>query len=81
MTVKTVRLPDGREVYTSLEGDIVDHLCWRHYGRENETTEAVLLANPGLAARGIVLPAGVPIVLPFIAARAETRRDTVNLFD
>ena len=49
--------------YRTVDGDVLDAICWRHYGHERATA-AVLEANPGLAARGPVLPAGVVIELP-----------------
>jgi phage tail protein X len=57
--------------YRTSDGDMVDRICWKHYGRTAGTVEAVLEANPGLAARGPVLPAGVIINLPDIVP--ETR--------
>lgn len=51
-------------VHVTVEGDMVDAVCHRHYGRRRGAVEAVLAANPGLAAMGPVLPAGVRIVLP-----------------
>ncbi|MEA3581460.1 tail protein X [Klebsiella pneumoniae] len=33
----------------AYQGDTVDALCWRHYGRTQGVTEQVLQANPGLA--------------------------------
>lgn len=45
------------------QGDTVDALCWRHLG-SSATVEAVLEANPGLAALGPVLPMGTPVTLP-----------------
>lgn len=54
--------------YRTIDGDMVDAICYRHYGNSRGSTlEAVLTANPGLAARGPVLPAGVDIYLPDIA--------------
>ena len=50
--------------YVTVDGDMVDLVCRRHYGRRRGAVEAVLEANPGLAARGPVLPAGVEILLP-----------------
>ena len=35
--------------YTSKEGDVIDDVCRRYYGREAGAVEAVLEANPGLA--------------------------------
>lgn len=49
--------------YRTREGDMLDAICWRHYGRENAVT-AVLNANPGLADRGTILPSGIQITLP-----------------
>lgn len=60
--------------YRTSDGDTVDYVCWRHYGRTAETVEVVLEANPGLAARGPVLPAGVEIELPAIE---EPERQTL----
>lgn len=45
-------------------GDTVDAVCWRHLGRTLAVVEAVFLANPGLAAVGVTLPAGHPIEIP-----------------
>lgn len=81
MSLKTVRRANGQVEYTTQEGDIVDHLCWQYYGRENETTEIVLSANPGHGAQGAVLGSGIVIRFPDIAPQAETRRDSINLFD
>lgn len=50
--------------YTTIDGDMVDAVCRRHYGRRRGAVEAVLAANPGLAAQGPLLPAGVEILLP-----------------
>lgn len=51
---------------TSLQGDMVDAICRRTYGDESGYAEAVLEANPGLAALGAVLPMGTVVVLPEI---------------
>lgn len=102
--------------YNTVEGDMLDYICWRHYGQhsqleaaarqmdpriyelspllaDNVTTlgqaaqsdlqgvvEAVLEANPGLANRGPVLPAGVTIVLPDITPQALDSQET-HLWD
>lgn len=51
---------------STLEGDFLDDLVAQHYGAAaaSGALSVVLAANPGLAARGPVLPAGVTIVLP-----------------
>ncbi|KAF0810443.1 phage P2 tail gpX-like protein [Alcanivorax sp. S71-1-4] len=48
----------------AVEGDTVDLICWRHYGRTAGVTEAVYDSNPGLADVGPVLPRGTLVRLP-----------------
>lgn len=50
-------------IYRTKDGDMIDEICKGHYGREDMTV-AVYEANPGLAARGAVLPKGIDIILP-----------------
>ena len=54
---------------STLDGDFLDDLVAQHYGvgAVSAALNAVLAANPGLAAMGPVLPAGVEIVLPDLA--------------
>ncbi|MDE3738596.1 tail protein X [Pseudomonas resinovorans] len=61
------------------QGDTLDAICWRHYGRTAGVTEAVLEANPGLADLGAVLPLGTPIHLPPQAPQPQRR--VVQLWD
>ncbi|PHM73708.1 tail protein X [Xenorhabdus kozodoii] len=56
----------------TVQGDTVDALCWRHYGRTSGMVEHVLAANPGLADWGAILPHGMAIELPDIAAAPVT---------
>ncbi len=51
------------ERYTTREADVLDEICRRHYG-SSEGLATVLEANPGLADRGPLLPAGLTVVLP-----------------
>ena len=53
--------------YRTREGDMLDWICWKHYRRTAGTVEAVYEANRGLAASGMLLPAGLLITLPDIA--------------
>ena len=62
------------------QGDTVDVICWRYYGRTAGVTEAVLDANPGLADLGPVIPHGTAVTLPDAAPQAE-QRQVVNLWD
>ena len=48
----------------SVQGDTVDLICWRTYGRTAGITEQVLEANPGLADLGAELPIGTLVTLP-----------------
>ncbi|WP_337881776.1 tail protein X [Chromobacterium haemolyticum] len=67
---------------TALQGDTVDLICHRHYGRTAGITEAVYAANPGLADIGPVLPIGTLVTLPDITTKpAETTQPLVNLWD
>ena len=61
------------------QGETVDALCWRHYGRTLGMTEAVLQANPGLASCGLILPQGTLVLMPTLPAPAP--KPTVSLWD
>jgi phage tail protein X len=50
--------------YRTKDGDILDAICWKYYGRVDGVLEAVLEANPGLSEQPAVLPAGFVITLP-----------------
>lgn len=61
-------------IYRTTQGEMVDAICRRVYGDESGYVEAVLDANPGLAAMAAPLPAGTTILLPDIpAARAAMK--------
>jgi phage tail protein X len=62
------------------QGDTVDAICWRYYGRTAGVTEQVLDANPGLADLGAIIPHGTQLTLPDAAPQAE-QRQVVNLWD
>lgn len=65
--------------YTTVDGDTVDAIAHRHYGRHNGTTELILEANRGLAEHPLALPANLTIVLPILDAAAPI--ETVKLYD
>lgn len=67
------------DVAIALQGDTVDVICLRHYKRTEGVTEAVLAANPGLGAKGPVLPMGTQINLPRLTL--QTIHRTVQLWD
>ncbi|WP_312948105.1 tail protein X [Superficieibacter sp.] len=61
------------------QGDTLDAVCARYYGRTEGVFEAVLAANPGLAEHGAVLPHGIVIELPDVQSSPIT--ETINLWD
>lgn len=63
------------------QNDTVDAICYRELGRTGDLTEAVLDANPGVAALGPVLPHGTPIDLPEIAPAQTAETDLIQLWD
>lgn len=64
--------------YLTRDGDVLDAICWKYYGRVSATA-LVLQENPGLAERGPVLEAGIRIVLPEVAEQAE--QQPISLWD
>lgn len=80
-SLAVVRNGDGSASYVTEQGDQLDHLCWRHYGHEWDTPEAVLAANPGLAAHGPLFARGVTIHFPAIEKRAAPLKTRRRLFD
>ena len=66
--------------YGTRDGDSLDAVCWKHYGRQAGAVEAVLEANPGLSEAGPVLPDGFVIGLPDLPQPAP-EIETVSLWD
>ena len=60
-------------IYATRQGETVDLACQAFYGRTADVTEAVLAANPGLAAVGVILPMGTQITMPAIDTRPKAR--------
>lgn len=65
---------------TTKQGDTVDLVCWRYYGRTDGTVEAVLEANAGLADHGVVLPMDTVVYLPDVGT-VQSTAPLVQLFD
>lgn len=63
----------------AVQGDTVDRICYLHYGYTAGVTEAVYLANPGLAELGALLPTGTLITLPEVAE--QPTQTTVQLWN
>ncbi|OXJ41009.1 MULTISPECIES: tail protein X [Burkholderia] len=65
---------------STLQGETLDALCWRHYASTAGTVEAVLEANPGLAELGVVLPMGTVVDMPELDTIEQTK-PLLQLFD
>lgn len=65
---------------TTRQGETVDLVCRRTYGRTRDVTEAVLAANPGLADKGLILPMGTGVIVPDMAP-ATPQAPLVSLWD
>lgn len=50
--------------YRTKDGDMLDAICYRYYGRQSGAVELVLEVNQNLSRHNEQLPAGVIIVLP-----------------
>ncbi|EPF0937399.1 tail protein X [Klebsiella pneumoniae] len=61
------------------QGDTLDMICARYYGRTEGVFESVLAANPGLAELGAVLPHGTVVELPDVRSSPVT--ETINLWE
>ncbi|MEJ6474145.1 tail protein X [Pseudoalteromonas piscicida] len=65
--------------YITRDGDCLDLICFKHYGRSSGMVEKVLEANHGLAELGPVYPEQVSIFLPEIAK--PTVSNVINIWD
>ncbi|MBV0900076.1 MAG: tail protein X [Wolbachia endosymbiont of Fragariocoptes setiger] len=64
--------------YCAKEGEMIDLICWRHYGFNSGAVEIVLKANHGLAEYSI-LPAGLKIKLPII--KEPLKKSVLKVWD
>lgn len=67
------------QLYITKQFDQLDYICWRYYGRTQQTVEAVLRANPNLAEMLPVLPPGITINLPDLPQPETT--ETLRIWD
>ena len=66
--------------YRTIAGDMLDAICYQHYGGTKGYVEAVLEANPGLAKESPLLPAGLIIMLPDLPTLPQ-QLSVVRLWD
>ena len=57
------------ESYVTQEGDTADLIAFNRFGSSSGTTESILDVNPGLAALGPILPAGMTVKIPVPVAK------------
>ena len=62
------------KVYSTVEGDQIDKICFDEYGFISGAIEEVLNANPRLASMGPILPAGLSVLLPEIVKEEKKER-------
>lgn len=68
------------KTYITRDDDTADLICFRYYGTTAAlVVERMIDANPGLSARGPLLPSGVTVQLPEIDT-TETKQG-VKLWD
>lgn len=67
------------QTYITRQFDELDDICWRYYGRTQQTVEAVMVANPNLADLMPILPEGLTINLPDLPQPETT--ETLRLWD
>lgn len=67
------------QIYVTRQFDMLDDICWRYYGRTQQTVEAVMLVNPNLADLMPILPEGMTILLPDLPAPSTS--ETVRIWE
>jgi phage tail protein X len=67
------------KMVTAMQGDTVDLMCHRFYGRTAGVVEAVYESNPFLANHGPVLPHGTAVKLPDMPPPPQQK--TIQLWD
>lgn len=65
--------PEGATVFVTIDGDMVDLIAETYYGKHAMNTEAIYEANPGLAQKGPVFPAGLVIRIPVVSTKPEQK--------
>lgn len=68
------------QAVSAHQDEALDALVWRATGKCAGALEAVLAANPGLAAMGDVLPEGAVVFIP-AAAVEPVSRPLIQLWD
>ena len=67
------------QFYVTRQFDEIDLICWRYYGRTQQTVEAVMEVNRNLADLLPILPEGLTIELPDLPEPETTT--TLRIWD
>lgn len=67
-------------VVRAHQGETLDALLYRVYGKTAAVTEKTLQLNPGLADQGPVLREGTPVTLPPPPEIRETKKPKIQLW-
>lgn len=67
--------------YRTKDGDVIDQICFEHYGQTADVTEAVMKLNAHLLAYGDHLPSGLIVQLPAVEIQETPQSDSINLWD
>jgi len=65
--------------YVTVGDQMLDEICYRHYGSEVGTVEWVLGLNPHLAHLPLILPEGTVLFLP--EKREDSTKKEIKLWD
>ena len=65
--------------YYTKDGDVLDDICHRFYGRTSDVVEIIIEANPILLNHELSLPSGLIIQLPDIPT-PQTNQEQIRLF-
>lgn len=71
------------QVVIARQGETLDALCWRVYGKAmqgSQVVEQALLLNAGLADRGEILPHGLSVIVPS-APQVSNTKEVIQLWD
>ena len=69
-------------LYSTKQDDVLDEICFKHYGFTCEIVEKVLSLNPHLADKGTHYEIGISIFLPPLTKDdLQKPKDEISLWD
>lgn len=61
-------------IYKAKDGESIDYICWKYYGKTDGIVEQVLKANRHLTELSAILKAGTQINLPAIEDKKQNNK-------